>query len=65
MPYYAVTVIASVSTLVQANDEDEATKIAFEEASFDLAEVKETSPARLLDEAGIASMRRHADQIIE
>jgi len=64
MPYYQVTVTASVLMLVRADDEDDAAQVAYEEVNFYSAGVKDISEPKLLSADDFDRMRRHADQIL-
>lgn len=65
MPFYEVTVVASVNILVSADDEDAAVELAFENADFSMAGHKETKPARALTTDEVEQLRRLGDQVIE
>ncbi|MCO5338581.1 hypothetical protein [Delftia tsuruhatensis] len=66
MPYFKVTVTASVDLLVQADDEDEALDLAFHGVDFGNSETKDATASKELEtDKEVADMRRHADQIIE
>lgn len=67
MPYYMVTVTASVAMLIQADTEAEATDFAYADVDFGFAGHKETSvPVLVADEPdALEQARRHAEQVSE
>lgn len=65
MKFYEVTLHASCTVLVEADDEKAAMRFAIDESSSGDYEFCEGGPAREVPEKEIASARRHADLIIE
>lgn len=63
--FYEVIVTASVQMLVQAESEDQAGMLAWEEVDFDYAGVKEiTSPRLIENEDEVDQLERLEDQTI-
>jgi len=65
MPWYEVTVTASVLMAVEADSAEEATSIAYDDANFSNAGFKEAAAAIERTGEELERLKRHADEISE